>query len=86
MEKLTDAERNALMGRLPILAFFQFDHLPAPLKEVSAPLADIAWKMAAELPAGAELAAGLRKLLEAKDCLVRAKLTDIAPGKSHIKP
>lgn len=81
--KLTDAERNALMGRLPILAFFQFGHLPAALQEVSEPIAAFAWKMASELPASAELVAGLRKLLEAKDCLVRAKLVEIAPGKSH---
>jgi hypothetical protein len=86
MEKLTDAERNTLMGRVPILAFFQFDHLPEKLRAVSEPLAAMAWEMAASLPASAELAAGLRKLLEAKDCFVRAKLTEIAPGKSHIKP
>jgi len=38
--------------------------------------------MAATLPVSAETSAGLRKLLEAKDCFVRAKLAEIAPGKA----
>lgn len=57
-----------------ILAFFKYDHLPLELQEVSKPLGELARKMAAELD-GPELTAGLRKLLEAKDCLVRAKLS-----------
>ncbi|WP_245263211.1 hypothetical protein [Azorhizobium doebereinerae] len=41
---------------------------------MSRPIGKLAEKMDAELPDGAEKSAGLRKLLEAKDCLVRAKL------------
>jgi hypothetical protein len=58
----------------PIMKFFAYQHLPAELQEVSKPIAGLAEKMDAELPDSAEKSAGLRKLLEAKDCFVRAKL------------
>lgn len=56
-----------------ILKFFEYDHLPSSLKPISARCADVAHDMARELD-GPELTAGLRKLLEAKDCFVRAAL------------
>lgn len=37
---------------------------------------DLAWGMARTLPKGPETAAMLRKLLEAKDCAVRAMIRD----------
>jgi hypothetical protein len=37
-------------------------------------MAECATEMAKRLPQNPELTAGLRKLLEAKDCFVRAKL------------
>lgn len=58
----------------PILKFFAYEHLPPQLQEISKPLGDLAREMAAKLPPNAETSAGLRKLLEAKDCFVRAKL------------
>lgn len=58
----------------PILRFFDYEHLPAHLQVVSKPIGDLARQMDADLPDGAEKSAGLRKLLEAKDCLVRAAL------------
>lgn len=61
----------------PILRYFTFDHLPAaPLREVSSRFADLALDLDAMLPDGPEKSAGLRKLLEAKDCAVRAALTE----------
>lgn len=56
-----------------ILRYFEHDHLPAHLQEIARPLHDVAHEMAEKL-SGPELTAGLRKLLEAKDCLVRAAL------------
>lgn len=56
----------------PILKFFKYAHLPGRLQEVSKPFCDLAHKMAEELPPCDETSAGLRKLLEAKDCAVRA--------------
>ncbi|EMC8779176.1 hypothetical protein MKT60_016675 [Providencia rettgeri] len=58
----------------PIMKYFEYQHLPAHLQEVSKPISDLAKQMDEQLPDGAEKSAGLRKLLEAKDCLVRAKL------------
>lgn len=58
----------------PILAFFQWSHLPDHLKGISKDCSDLANAMADSLPQSAETAAGLRKLLEAKDCFVRAAL------------
>lgn len=57
-----------------LLRHFTYAHLPAHLQAVSGPVCDLAHQMAARIPDGPELAAGLRKLLEAKDCLVRAAL------------
>jgi hypothetical protein len=61
-----------------LLRYFASDHLPDTLKRIVEPCQDLALQMARELPATpggqAELMAGLRKLLEAKDCFVRAGL------------
>jgi len=57
-----------------IIKYFEYDHLPEHLQEVSKPIGDLAKKMNDTLPNGPEKSAGLRKLLEAKDCFVRAKL------------
>ena len=57
-----------------ILQCFDYDHLPENLQEVSQPFCELAKRMAAVLPGCAETSAGLRKLLEAKDCFVRAKI------------
>ncbi len=73
---VTDADAlAALEAKVPILKFFKYEHLPAHLQKVSKPFGDLARRMAASSPPGAELSAGLRKLLEAKDCLVRAALS-----------
>jgi hypothetical protein len=56
-----------------ILRFFEYEHLPQHLQDVSQPFAELAHDMAGRFE-GAELTTGLRKLLEAKDCMVRAAL------------
>lgn len=58
----------------PILQYFEYKHLPPALQDVSRPLCVLARSLAAACPPSAELQAGLRKLLEAKDCFVRAAL------------
>lgn len=61
--------------RFPILAFFAYEHLPPRLQEISKPIAELAMAVAQrETTNAAEVAAGLRKLLEAKDCFVRGAL------------
>lgn len=56
-----------------ILKYFEHAHLAADLQPFSAPFRSLAYEMAQKLD-GPELTAGLRKLLEAKDCFVRAAL------------
>lgn len=65
------------MNRL--MQFFKFEHLPPHLQEVSRSCAELAQKMDETLPEMAEKTAGLRKLLEAKDCFVRALLEKPSP-------
>lgn len=57
-----------------LLRFFAHDHLATELQVVAFPCHALAHGMVAELQDGPELTAGLRKLLEAKDCFVRAAL------------
>lgn len=58
-----------------VCRWFAFDHLPdGPPKDASQQCAELAEKMLVGLPDGPELTAGLRKLLEAKDCFVRAAI------------
>jgi hypothetical protein len=57
-----------------LLRYFAHAHLPAQLAAISRPCAELADAMVAALPDGPELTTGLRKLLEAKDCFVRAAL------------
>jgi hypothetical protein len=57
-----------------MMQFFAYAHLPTHLQEISKPFGDLAQQIVDTLPANAERTAGLRKLLEAKDCIVRAKL------------
>jgi hypothetical protein len=58
------------------MRYFSYSHLPEPLQQVSKPIGELAAAMDAGLPDGPEKSAGLRKLLEAKDCFVRAKLDE----------
>lgn len=60
-----------------LLKFFAYDHLPEELQKVSKPFKELAVKMLDELgdtKYDYEVNAFMRKLLEAKDCVVRAKL------------
>ncbi len=71
-----------------LLQFFKYDHLPPHLQLVSKPFCDLAHAIVkgdnvpeagtvtigAGLPSNPERTTALRKLLEAKDCAVRAVL------------
>jgi hypothetical protein len=56
-----------------LLRFFRYDHLPQDLQIISKRFHDLANELALS-GSGPEVTAGLRKLLEAKDCFVRANL------------
>lgn len=56
-----------------VLQFFRYDHLPPHLQDVSKPFTFLAHEIAATLT-GNQATRALHKLLESKDCAVRAKL------------
>lgn len=58
----------------PIMQFFAYGHLKPELQEHSKPFGDLAAHIVATLPRNPERTAALRKLLEAKDAAVRARL------------
>jgi hypothetical protein len=60
----------------PMLQFFKYEHLPARLQLISKSYCDLAVYTASTLPRNPERTVALRKLLEAKDCAVRALLFD----------
>lgn len=57
-----------------MLRYFTYAHLPTHLQEVSQPFCELAERMVQQLPMNPERTVMLRKLLEAKDCAVRALL------------
>lgn len=57
-----------------ILRHFTYKHLPPELAEVSKPFCELAQTIAGCGTEGPETTMGLRKLLEAKDCIVRAHI------------
>ncbi len=83
---LTKAERLESMrlvygprhpGVLELLTYFSFEHLPphSPMRAVSRQFADMAgWVVVQIQDDSPELTTALRRLLEAKDCAVRAVL------------
>lgn len=62
------------MPKNDIMKHFVFDHLPIHLQAISLPICNTALTMDRGLKDCAEKSAGMRKLLEAKDCFVRAAL------------
>ena len=63
-----------------LLKYFEFDHLPPHLQRISRPFKKLACFLSDNVYAGnvqadkVEMDMALRKLLEAKDCAVRAAL------------
>lgn len=71
---VAEAGRRRHRAVLEVLQFFAWHHLPGHLRDRSAAVGHLALAMVEQLEDGPELTAGLRKLLEAKDCFVRAAL------------
>lgn len=57
-----------------MLRWFEYQHLPVELKEVVVPFASLAKHINDTLPPCAERSVAFRKLLEAKDAAVRARI------------
>ncbi len=61
----------------PIYQYFKYDHLPPHLQAMSKPFHNMATNMLNTVGGSVkddEIVIGLRKLLEAKDCFVRAAI------------
>ena len=73
----------------PILQFFEFGHLREDLQKVSAAFYGMAHGLVDTLPRNPERTVALRKLLEAKDAAVRAKMSGAGqkrPGAPALDP
>lgn len=57
-----------------LLQFFKYDHLPVAMQVVSRPFGELAKLLVQNLPSNQERHEAVRKLLEAKDCAVRAAI------------
>jgi hypothetical protein len=69
-----------------VFQYFAYAHLPPHLQAVSKPCHDLAAAMIATLPASPEVTVGLRKLLEAKDCFVRAAVPNASEASAALQP
>jgi hypothetical protein len=67
-------ENDATTAPEHIMQFFAWEHLPAHLQGVSLPFQSLARMIVNDLPSNPERTVALRKLLEAKDASVRAKI------------
>lgn len=63
-----------MMDSEPLIQFFEYKHLPTELQVLSQPFCALAHHLVEALPRNPERTTALRKLLEAKDCAVRARL------------
>jgi len=66
--------KDAIMKDERMLKWFEFGHLPENLQVVSSKFWDAACSLCSLVDPGPERTVALRKLLEAKDAAVRAKL------------
>jgi hypothetical protein len=65
------------MNEERMMKWFEFGHLPEHLQEVSSGFYELACSLCALVEPGPERTVALRKLLEAKDAAVRAR---VSPG------
>ena len=70
---MTNTDQNS-EPKESLLQFFEYKHLPEHLQVISKPFGELANHIVETLPRNPERTVALRKLLEAKDCAVRAQL------------
>jgi hypothetical protein len=68
-----DSKRAVTMNE-PMLQFFSYEHLPEHLQTVSMAFSNLARYLVHSVPRNPERTVALRKLLESKDCAVRAMI------------
>lgn len=82
-------DRDALVGRhvaiQQVMPFFDYGHLTGRLRKVSMEVHDLAYRILESIPEDhPQLIDGLKKLIEAKDCFVRAKLAETQPQEKPV--
>lgn len=65
------------------ISWFEFEHLPTPLREVAEPIQELAHMMLDNVMYSEQLELGLQRLLEAKDCFVRARLFELNEARNE---
>ena len=84
---LTSKQRKHMHMTERMLQFFKYEHLRSDLQGVSRPFSQLANLLCDTLPSNAERTVALRKLLESKDCAVRAYLyEDPSPNQGKPSP
>lgn len=71
-----DRLRKDIVNGDPMLRHFRYGHLPPHLRVISRKWAELAVATVQDVPRNAERTVALRKLLEGKDCAVRAILPE----------
>jgi len=82
------AKRQAAIARAPyedMLSFFDFQHLPEGLQNVSKPFNKLAHSLVDQLPNHSQKMVALQKLLEAKDASVRIAVAKTKPQREKIQ-
>lgn len=74
------ADGPELIIKYPVLRWFATEHLTTDLRPVVESFATLAFHTARAEKRGAEVSVALRKLLEAKDAAVRARIETIENG------
>jgi hypothetical protein len=68
----------------PLLQFFEYSHLPEHLQVISKDFHLLAHMIVNTLPRNPERTVSLRKLLEAKDCAIRAAIFKDFAGEEYV--
>lgn len=71
---MSELHQQSAAPEEPLMQFFEYRHLPDHLQEISRPFGELAGRIVDKLPRNPERTVALRKLLESKDCAVRARL------------
>jgi hypothetical protein len=83
---MTTADAPRLSPSQHVLQYFAHEHLPeGPMRDLSSIIGNHARYLETVLPDGPEKTAGLRKLLQAKDCFVRAAIGMAGPLPDRIE-
>lgn len=65
------------MERDFLMQFFAYNHLPEAMQSISKPFGELAELIHGTIPRNPERTVAIRKLLEAKDCAVRAFIAKV---------